>query len=142
CADLESDDAVDIITSSSQHQNRNARTSANASQYVEAVCARQHHVEHHQIVFVRQRTVDALFAVVDRFNRVTFRLKIFAHQLEKADVVVDYQHVFHWLLYSKIERHMDDLRQAGRILCVCREESYSNRPFSCVKKCQSSSQRN
>jgi hypothetical protein len=67
-------------------------------------------------VFVRQCAVDTLLAVVDRFNRVTFRLKIFSYQLAKADVVVNYKNVLHWLLYSKIERHMDDLRQVAAIL--------------------------
>jgi hypothetical protein len=67
-------------------------------------------------VFIRERAVDTLLAVVDRFNRVTFRLKIFSYQLAKADVVVDYKHVFHWLLYSKIERHKDYLRQVAAIL--------------------------
>ena len=68
----------------------------------ETIRARQHHIEHNQIVFVRQRAVYALLAVVDRFNRITFRLKILSYQLAETDVVVDYKHTFHWLLYSKI----------------------------------------
>ena len=79
-----------------------ARARANASQHVETIRARQHHIEHNQIVFVRQRAVYALLAVVDRFNRITFRLKILSYQLAETDVVVDYKHTFHWLLYSKI----------------------------------------
>jgi hypothetical protein len=73
--------------------------------------------------------IDAALAVVNRFNRITFGLKILSYQLAKADIVVNYEDAFHWLLLSKIERHMDDLRQVAKIL--------HNRPFSCVKKCQS-----
>ena len=39
--------------------------------------------------------IDAALAVVNRFNRVTFGLKILANELAQADVVVDNQHVFH-----------------------------------------------
>ena len=57
---------------------------------------------------------------MNRFNRVTFGLKILSDQLAKADVVVNYKNAFHWLLLSKIERHMDDLRQ---VVCL-QKESY------------------
>jgi hypothetical protein len=50
---------------------------------------------------------------MNRFDGVAFGLKIFSYQLAKADVVVDYKNAFHWLL-SQIERHMNDLRQAGK----------------------------
>src|SRR5215212_3634689 len=50
------------------------------------------------------------------FDGIAFRLKVFSNQLAEADVVVNYQNAFHWLLLSQIERHKDDLRQVVSIL--------------------------
>ena len=36
-------------------------------------------------------------------HRITFRLKILSDQLAQADIVVNYEDAFHWLLLSEIE---------------------------------------
>src|SRR6185369_2119494 len=94
-ADFQANEAIDVVTSRCQHQDGNSRSSPDSPQHIEAVCTRQHHVEHYQVVFVRKRAVHASLAVVNSFNRVTLRLQILADQLAKSDVVVDHKYTFH-----------------------------------------------
>src|SRR5687767_2230849 len=96
----------DVVAACGQHQDGNTRTCANASEYVEAVGPGKHDVKDHQIVLVRKRAIDASFAVMNRFDGVTFRLQILSDQLAKSDVVVNYKYPFHWLL-CQIERHIN-----------------------------------
>ena len=93
-----------------------------AAQHVETVRARQHHVKHHQFVFIRQSSIHAPFAVVNRFNRKPSGWKILSDQLAQANVVVDYQNALHWLTLLQDLKHMDDLRAS-------RGESYSTTDF-------------
>ena len=77
-----------------------------------------------------QGAIDASFAVVNRFDRITLRFQVLSDQLAKSDVVVNYQNSFHWLL-RQIERHMNYLRQVVRMLqqpsiFVRKEVSISN----------------
>ena len=52
---------------------------------------------------------------LNRFDAVALGLQILSDQLAKADVVVNYQNAFHWLL-GQIERHKATSRQVARIL--------------------------
>jgi hypothetical protein len=113
--DLKSNDPIHIITASSQHQHRNARLGPDAPEYIKPISPWQHDIQYYQVMLTCQGTVYAPLAVVNRFNRVTFGLQVFANQLAESDVVVNDKHAFHCLL-DVIEGHINDPKQVAKIL--------------------------
>ncbi len=63
-AQLQADDAVDVLAARRQHQHGGQVLLAQQSQHVEAAEARQHHIEHDQIKMVAAERVQGLIAIV------------------------------------------------------------------------------
>ena len=70
-ADLEADDAVDLLGLGGEHQDGDARGGAQASAQAQAVLAREHQVEHDEVGLVGLERLDRARAVVGLVHGVT-----------------------------------------------------------------------
>src|SRR5882672_1119007 len=90
-AELEPDDAVDVVAARGEHDHRHAARLADQAQRLDAVDLRHHHVEHHDLVAAREREARRRLAVVHGGDAEAFALEIFPEHAGELDVVVGQQ---------------------------------------------------
>src|SRR5207237_198837 len=82
-AELQPHDPVDFVPARGEHQHRNTRRRADRAQYVEAVDARQHHVEHDELVIAGAHAIDGPRAVAFGVEGKSLAREILAHQIRQ-----------------------------------------------------------
>lgn len=90
-ADLETNDPVDILSSRSQHKDRDARGSPNLPQRFELFQIRKHDIEDDQGESPRQCRLDSFQAVLHRLDCKTSRSQILAQQTTEIGIVINNQ---------------------------------------------------
>src|SRR5207253_10542377 len=88
---FESGDSVGFVAERAQHKNRNGGLFADLAQHIESVHSRQHHVENYRGIASLQGQLQAVFAVMDKFDDITQRLEIIAQQTGELRIIVDDQ---------------------------------------------------
>ena len=89
-ADLESDDAVDILLERGKQDDRHAGALySEVAAKIEARAVRQHHVEHDQVDLMRGELFAQLTAVCRKQHAETLALDIAGEQLANFRIVVD-----------------------------------------------------
>ena len=84
---------VDVVAARREHQDRRvALAAAQAATDLQAVHARQHHVQHHQVVAAGLRFTERGDAVVDERAVAADLAELQRHQPADVDVVLDHEH--------------------------------------------------
>ena len=91
-AELQSDDAIDVVAARRQHQDGRVVRGAELAQHVEAADARQHHVQNQDLEVVQLELVERVAAVVHALHLEVLGLQIFGEHLAELAVVVHQQH--------------------------------------------------
>src|SRR5215204_6105842 len=95
-ADLQSDNAVNIVAAGREHHDVYVRAfGSESAQHLEAVHARHHHVQHDERVLARKRAFEPRGAPVRDLNPITLFAEQLSDQLTQLSVVVNNKHVFH-----------------------------------------------
>src|ERR1700730_13886218 len=100
-ADFEAYNSVHIFTARREQQDGNPRRVSYSPQYVEAVHAGQHYVQHDQQVISVEGAIEAAGAVMNRFYLKALGLKILTYQAAQFHIVVDDQNAIHFNHFSK-----------------------------------------
>src|SRR5258708_18922233 len=87
-AELEPDDAVDVVAARGEHDYRHAARLADLAQRLDAVDLRHHHVEHHDLVAAGKRELCSGLAVVHGGDAEALTLEIFGQHARELHVVV------------------------------------------------------
>ena len=90
-AELQTQDAVDIVSAGGEHQNRNGASRTKPAQDFDARHARHHHVQHDDVMSPAQRLADRHFAVVRQRGLEPVLTQIVSQQGAEFDIVVDEQ---------------------------------------------------
>ena len=91
-AELEADDAVDVVAACGQHEDRRVVAGAERAQDIEAADARQHHIENQNLEIVGLELVERIAAVVHALDLEMFGAQVFAEHLTKLAIVIHQQH--------------------------------------------------
>ena len=95
-AHFQAHDAVGFLAARREHEHRHIGNLADAAQHLEAVRARQHHVEDHRVEAFHRRVLRAGDAIVLGCGLVAQRREVVADQLAEFPVVVDDKHAHGW----------------------------------------------
>jgi len=90
-ADFEAGHTVGLVAEGGEHEHRDLRLASYLAQDVDAVLARQHHVEDHGRVLAGDRAAETLAPVVHRLDVVAQRLQVIAQKPAELLIVVDQQ---------------------------------------------------
>ena len=88
-AQLQTHDAVHIVAARRQHHHRHVALAAQPAQDFEAIDARQHDIQHHQVDARFPRLFQSLLAFVFAVHREPFALQELTQQRAELRVVVD-----------------------------------------------------
>ncbi len=86
---FQADDAVDILPTGGQHQHWNPALSAKPLQNLEAVQARQHHIQNNKVIAALLGVFQTRLAVMGTLDREAFPLQKLFQKAAQFDVVVD-----------------------------------------------------
>ncbi len=90
-AELQADDAIDVIAARGEHEDRGVVRGAELAQHVEAADARQHHIQDQDLEIVRFEFRERIAAVVHALDLEVFGVQIFGEHLAQFAIVVDEQ---------------------------------------------------
>ena len=88
-AALEPRDAVRFVTASRQHDDRDLRTEANASQHFATVSPRQHHVQNDEFIFSFEGVPDAGIPIVDGRDIEAVHAQQLLERGTQLDIIID-----------------------------------------------------
>jgi hypothetical protein len=91
-AELEPDDAIDVVAPSGQHEHRDSRRTANGTQDVEAADARQHHVEDQELIPPGEGSLCGSRPINLGVEGEPLTTQVLADQVGKLHVVVEEKH--------------------------------------------------
>ena len=92
-AQFQAHDAVHIFAARGQHQHRDFAFLPQPLENLEAVDARQHDIEHHQVDAGLQRLLQTAVAFVGRLHGEALAAQEFAEQRGEFGIVIDQQDV-------------------------------------------------
>ena len=88
CADLQSDDAIDVLAAGGQQNDGHGGAPSKGAQNLEAVLLGQHHVENDELVAAARREIDCACARMMGIDIKPFAAQQLADQLAQLPVVV------------------------------------------------------
>ncbi len=88
-ADLEADDAIDVLAAGGEQDDGNGGTLSQGTQNLEAVLLGQHHIQNHQPVAAARRQIDGARARVVGFDVEPLGAQQLADQVAQLPIVVD-----------------------------------------------------
>jgi len=119
-ADFEADDAVDVITVSGEHDDRDGGGGADLAEDLEAAHAGEHDVENDEGVGAGESAAKADAAVVDGFGAKALGDEVFGNEFAELDIVIDDQN-------AGFERWGCVVRRHGRRHRTCHRGRERNR---------------
>ena len=92
-AHLEPQDLIHVVGPRGQHQDRTTVVAANTTTDRQAILARQHQIQNHQIRLQRQNTIDAATAVILQAHSEAVGFEVVPRQTSETLIIFDDKYV-------------------------------------------------